>query len=201
VGCGGNPPDQRSSLDPEIVRLKPGGSAKWVQGWALPGVLAAGGDGADICRPFERHGDICSFARATWFSGRRAVHYGRLKDLISYANYYPQDIERTVQDSHPLRPDCAPRFGGGGGHEQLVSSRNGARKRRTWRRVRRSPRGGRRARMARRDRADPAGSVPKTSSGKIQRHACRRLFGGHVDAGGGWGARPTRRRGLWPRTR
>ena len=49
---------------------------------------------------------------------------GRLKDLIIVhgVNYYPQDIERTVQQSHPrLRPDCGGAFTvEAGGREQLV---------------------------------------------------------------------------------
>ena len=48
----------------------------------------------------------------------------RIKDLIIIrgVNHYPQDIERTVQDSHPaLRRDCGAAFGASGeGGERLV---------------------------------------------------------------------------------
>ena len=49
---------------------------------------------------------------------------GRLKDLIIVQgkNYYPQDIERAVEASHPgLRPGCSAAFGGEVGG-QVVSN-------------------------------------------------------------------------------
>jgi acyl-CoA synthetase (AMP-forming)/AMP-acid ligase II len=57
--------------------------------------------------PFLRTGDL-GFLR----DGELFVT-GRIKDLILIRgrNYYPQDIEQTVQQSHPaLRPDCGAAF-------------------------------------------------------------------------------------------
>ncbi len=135
---------------------------------------------------------------------------GRLKDLIIVrgVNYYPQDIERTVQQSHPrLRPDCGGAFAvdpaaaadaargrlakrpdaaatraeiGPAGREQLVVVQE----------IQRHKQGNlcgvfdaiRRALAAEHELVPDAivlirpGSVPKTSSGKIQRHACRAAY-------------------------
>ncbi|HEX8087809.1 MAG TPA: amino acid adenylation domain-containing protein, partial [Blastocatellia bacterium] len=119
---------------------------------------------------------------------------GRLKDLIIIRgrNHYPQDIERTVERSHPsLRPNSGAAFSVDDGEERLVIVHE----------------------LEHRRRADPnevieairravaeihevrvsavtlvkAGSVPKTSSGKIQRAACRNLFlEGRFDAAALW---------------
>ena len=68
--------------------------------------------------PFLRTGDLGFLQDGELFVT------GRLKDLIIVhgVNYYPQDIERTVQQSHPrLRPDCGAAFTvEADGREQLV---------------------------------------------------------------------------------
>src|SRR6185295_1959808 len=110
---------------------------------------------------------------------------GRLKDLIILRgrNHYPQDIELTVERSHPaLRLGCSAAFAvEREGEERLVVMVE----------VRREHRQGDTPEIAeivaaiRRAVADeheaapdavvllkPA-TIPKTSSGKIQRHACR----------------------------
>ena len=110
---------------------------------------------------------------------------GRLKDLIIIrgANHYPQDIELTVEKSHP-----ALQSSGGAafsveieGHEQLVVLQE----------VNRQSRHGdlseaiQAIRMAISENHDlqvyeillirPL-TAPKTSSGKIQRHACKKAY-------------------------
>jgi amino acid adenylation domain-containing protein len=120
---------------------------------------------------------------------------GRRKDLIIIRgkNHYPQDIERTVEESAPaLRRGCAAAFSvQAGGEERLVVAVEieGERRRREpegeaatpfdpdaiYAAVRRS--------LADRHALLPfavvllrAGSIPKTSSGKIQRPECRSAF-------------------------
>ncbi|MCX7568806.1 amino acid adenylation domain-containing protein [Tumebacillus sp. DT12] len=116
---------------------------------------------------------------------------GRLKDLIIIRgrNHYPQDIEYTVQQSHPaLRPDTGAAVAvEEGGEERLVIVQE----------VERAYRKGNLAEVAEAIRRavserhelqvhavvliKPA-SIPKTSSGKIQRHACRdRFLDGSLD--------------------
>jgi amino acid adenylation domain-containing protein/FkbM family methyltransferase len=106
---------------------------------------------------------------------------GRLKDLVIIRglNHYPQDIEFTVQSSHPsLRRDCGAAFSiEVMGEERLVIVQEvDRRKHANWDEV---------AELIVKAVAEEheieaytvvlikAGSVPKTSSGKIQRHACR----------------------------
>lgn len=121
---------------------------------------------------------------------------GRIKDLIIIdgQNHYPQDIELTVEKSHPaLRPGCAAAFPiTVDGQERLAVAVE----------VARNLRPARDGQATSEDALDPealraairravtaghdlrvhaiallkAGSIPKTSSGKIQRHACRQGF-------------------------
>jgi amino acid adenylation domain-containing protein len=109
---------------------------------------------------------------------------GRLKDLIIVRgrNLYPQDVERTLEASHPaLRAGCGAAFAvEAGGEERLVVvqevERHGVRAVGDIEAI---------AEAVRRAVAEEhevqvhdlvllrTGTVPKTSSGKIQRHACR----------------------------
>ncbi|HEV7377734.1 MAG TPA: AMP-binding protein, partial [Pyrinomonadaceae bacterium] len=109
---------------------------------------------------------------------------GRIKDLIIIRgrNHYPHDIERTVEQSHP-----ALRLGSGAafvveiaGEERLVVAQEIN--------VRRQFDAGEIIRAINEAVAEEhelqvhavvllkTGSIPKTSSGKIQRHACREKF-------------------------
>ena len=188
VGCGSSLPDQKIVIvDPETLCACPAGRIGeiWVQGpsvaqgyWqqaedterTFHARLKDTGEG-----PFLRTGDLGFLQDGELFVT------GRLKDLIIIhgVNYYPQDIERTVQESHPrLRLDC----GGAvtvesGGREQLIIVQEIERHKQAdfsgiFTAIRRA--------VAAEHELAPdaivlikAGSIPKTSSGKIQRHACR----------------------------
>jgi len=129
---------------------------------------------------------------------------GRLKDLIiiSGRKLYPQDIELTVEQSHPaLRPACCAAFSVDGvGEEQLivaaeVEPRYQPAANKPPDRLARSHPTGRLpldvevvVRAIRRAVAEEhdvrvntvvllrAGRIPKTTSGKVQRHACQVSF-------------------------
>ncbi|MCG2682675.1 MAG: aminotransferase class I/II-fold pyridoxal phosphate-dependent enzyme [Planctomycetales bacterium] len=188
VGCGKNLPDQRIEIvDPETRVPCPAGRIGeiWVQGpsvaqgyWGQEEAteqvfrarLADTGEGN-----FLRTGDLGFMEDGELYVA------GRLKDLLIVhgVNYYPQDIERTVQQSHPrLRLDCGAAFVvEKNGREQLVVTQEiGHHKQSNFQEVfdaiRRT--------VAGEHELIPsaivllkAGSIPKTSSGKIQRHACR----------------------------
>ncbi len=108
---------------------------------------------------------------------------GRLKDLviIDGVNHYPQDIEWTVQQSHPdFRPEhCAAFSVDRGGDEQLVVVAEVSRAEGDWDAV---IEGVRRA-VAQTHEVElqalvllRKGGIFKTSSGKIQRSQCRAAF-------------------------
>ena len=110
---------------------------------------------------------------------------GRLKDMIIVrgANRYPQDIETTVELCHPLT-----RSGGAAAfsvtrwdreHLVIVCEIERTRDKEQWENVIKSIR----TSVALEHDLPPdaivlvrAHSVPKTSSGKVQRHACKRNF-------------------------
>jgi amino acid adenylation domain-containing protein len=122
---------------------------------------------------------------------------GRLKDLIIIrgVNHYPQDIEFTVQQSDlALAPDCGAAFSvEAGGEERLVVVQEVER---TSRRnldalglvdaIRQA--------ISRRHELQVhaivlirTGTLPKTSSGKTRRHACREKFlGGRLEVVAEW---------------
>ncbi|WP_392533894.1 AMP-binding protein [Nostoc sp. C117] len=130
--------------------------------------------------PFLRTGDL------GFLKDHELFITGRLKDVIIVRgqNYYPQDIEWTVSQSHPaLRPSFGAAFTVEvKGEEQLVIVQEVER---TWRRkldVEMVVRSIRKAVSQEHQLQIYAivlldtGSVPKTSSGKIQRSACRSAF-------------------------
>jgi len=170
----------------------------WVAGpcvtqgyWNRPEETAAtfGARTTDGAGPFLRTGDL-GFLHA----GELYVT-GRLKDLIVIRgrNYYPQDIELTVERSGPeLRPGCGAAFSLDiGGEERLI--------------VLQEVRTGQDlnveliAERVCREVAEahelqvyalvltPAKAVPKTSSGKVRRGACRQdLLNGRLQEAGSW---------------
>ena len=201
VGAGQNLAEQRLVIvQPETGEPCPVGHVGeiWVAGpsvaqgyWNRPedtarafhGVLACGADGAR----FLRTGDL-GFCDET---GELYVT-GRIKDLIIIRgrNHYPQDIERTVELCHSaLRPGCGAAFSvevatGTEREERLVVVHEVERRAVEDGGVSLAGLG----ETIRQTIADQhelmthevlllkPGSIPKTSSGKIQRHACRAEF-------------------------
>jgi acyl-CoA synthetase (AMP-forming)/AMP-acid ligase II len=170
----------------------------WVRGesickgyWKRPEATAEtfggrlAGEAADAGPAFLRTGDF------GFIDGGELFVTGRLKDLIIIRgrNLYPQDIELTVERSHPaLRPGCGAAFSVEiNGEERLVVVQE----------LERTESAAVLAEAVRRAVAEEheaqvqqlvllrAGSIPKTSSGKIQRRACRAaLLGAKLDVMG-----------------
>ncbi|HSK77339.1 MAG TPA: amino acid adenylation domain-containing protein [Thermoanaerobaculia bacterium] len=145
--------------------------------------LAGTGDG-----PYLRTGDL------GFLSEGELYVTGRLKDLIILRgrNLYPQDVERTAEASHPaLRPGHGAAFSAEvEGEERLVVAHEVER---GWRGG--SEGSGEVAEAVRRAVAEEhearvhevvllrPGSLPKTSSGKVRRHAVRAAWqAGGLDA-------------------
>ena len=120
---------------------------------------------------------------------------GRLKDLIIIrgSNHYPQDIERTMERSHAaLRTGCGVAFSVElAGEERLVlvqevETRQRPRMDRVIETIRQA--------VAEEHELQPhaviltrPGRLPKTSSGKLQRHTCRAKFlAGKLDVVAEW---------------
>jgi acyl-CoA synthetase (AMP-forming)/AMP-acid ligase II len=189
VSCGRVPPDQRVMIvDPgSFTRCAPDQIGEiWVSGpsvakgyWGrleeteqtFHAYLADTSEG-----PFLRTGDL------GYMEGGQLFVVGRLKDLIIIRgrNHHPEDIEHTVEQSHPaLRPGCGA----------VVSVDTAAEERLVViHEVERRYRdldvdevvGAIRQAVAEQHELQvqdvvllKTGSIPKTSSGKIQRHACR----------------------------
>jgi 8-amino-7-oxononanoate synthase len=191
VGCGqALPGEEVLIVDPEsCTELPPGQVGEvWVSSpsmgrgyWNKPeetrttfqAHLADSGAG-----PFLRTGDYGFLHEGELFVT------GRLKDLIIIrgVNYYPQDIEASVEKaSELLRPGGSAAFAADlEGRERLIVACEVERTRKKdWRDVIDAIR---RAVSGAHDLPPDgvvlvrAGSMPKTSSGKIQRHACRDGF-------------------------
>lgn len=188
VGCGSPLLDQRVAIvDPETNAVCPPDipGEIWVTGpsvaqgyWRRPELSAAtfAARTADGDGPFLRTGDL------GFMHGGELFVTGRIKDLIILRgrNHYPQDIEQTIEQSHSaIRPACCAAFSvDQDGEERLIV-------------VAEVERSGRKVpvqkvahaiRKAVAEHHDVTvnclvllkpGSVPKTSSGKIQRHACK----------------------------
>ncbi len=148
--------------------------------------------------PFLRTGDL------GFLHDNQLFFTGRLKDaiIIRGQNYYPQDIELTVEKSHPaLRPSCSAAFCVDiDDSERLVIVQE----------VERSY-------LRQLDGQEVLGnireaitsqhglqvyavvliktnSIPKTSSGKIQRHACRSKFlAGNLNVVYDWSINPRKK--------
>ncbi|MCY1035330.1 amino acid adenylation domain-containing protein [Corallococcus sp. BB11-1] len=129
--------------------------------------------------PFLRTGDL-GFMR-----DEELFVTGRAKDLLILRglNHYPQDLERTVERSHPaLRPGSGAAFSvEAGGEERLVIVYEVSAKLApdgldpVIEAIRREVPRHHELTVYAVELLEP-GSVPKTSSGKIQRHACRAGF-------------------------
>lgn len=191
VGCGRTLPDQKIAIvDPErLVRCADGEVGEvWLSGpsiakgyWWRPeetehtfqARTADTGEG-----PFLRTGDL------GFLDGGELFVTGRIKDLIIVrgVNHYPQDIELTVEHCDgALRPNSGAAFSFECDGRSLLA---------VVQEVERGHQGDAqrildaiRVAVAREHELQldaivlvRAGSVPKTSSGKIQRHACRKHF-------------------------
>ncbi|MBZ4419894.1 non-ribosomal peptide synthetase [Myxococcus sp. RHSTA-1-4] len=191
VGCGAALGGQELRVvDPETgVPCGPGRVGElWVRGlsvadgyWQRPeeterafhGRLAGSGEG-----PFLRTGDLGVL------DGGEVFVTGRLKDVLVLRgrNHYPQDLELTVERCHPgLRPGCGAAFAVEvAGEERLtlvqeLSAKAADEVDAVLSRIR--------AALAEEHGVAAhavvliaAGSLPKTSSGKVQRRACREAF-------------------------
>jgi amino acid adenylation domain-containing protein len=194
VSCGQTPQDEKIVIaDPVSCTVCPQDQVGeiWVAGpstaqgyWNQPeatehtfrAYLADTGEG-----PLLRTGDLGFLQDGELFVT------GRLKDLIIIRgrNHYPQDIEKTVEQSHPvLRLGCGAAFSVDAvvdGEERLLIVQE-------VERHAQNPDVETVAGAIRQAVADhhelqvyavvliKTGSIPKTSSGKIQRHACRAGF-------------------------
>jgi amino acid adenylation domain-containing protein len=130
--------------------------------------------------PFLRTGDL-GFLR-----GDELFLTGRLKDLfiVRGRNHYPQDIELTAEQSHPaLRPGCGAAFVVEiEAHEQLVVVHE-VKSKYVGKLNVEEVTGDIRHAIAEQHESQAyaivligPGKIPKTSSGKIQRHSCRAEF-------------------------
>ncbi|WP_019504308.1 fatty acyl-AMP ligase [Pleurocapsa sp. PCC 7319] len=193
VGCGQTWLNQKISIvNPETLTLCPTGNIGeiWVSGsnvakgyWNRPAeteqtfnaYIANTGEG-----PFLRTGDLGFLQDGELFVT------GRIKDVIIVRgqNHYPQDIELTVQNSHPaLRPSCGAAFTVDvNSAARLVIVQEIERSYLRKLKVNAVVESIRQAVTAEHGLQVYAivlvktGSIPKTSSGKIQRHACRAGF-------------------------
>ncbi len=130
---------------------------------------------------FLRTGDLGFFHKGNLFIA------GRIKDLIilSGQNYYPQDIERVVEESDTcLRPGCSAAFSLEENDQEkliIVAELRDPKKQENlpWESIISKIR----LAISREFQQQvetivllPPCSLPKTSSGKIQRHTCRKKF-------------------------
>jgi amino acid adenylation domain-containing protein len=189
VGCGSSLPDQEIAIvDPLQLSLTNDIGEIWVKGpsvakgyWNSPeetahtfrAFIERGGD-----RPFLRTGDLGFIDNGELFVT------GRLKDLliIRGQNHYPQDIEFTVEQCDAiLHPGCGAAFSVDfNGEERLVIVQEAANRKdndlaKTIQLIRQK--------IAEVHELAPCAvvlvrtsTIPKTSSGKIQRHACKAAF-------------------------
>jgi phthiocerol/phenolphthiocerol synthesis type-I polyketide synthase C len=207
MGCGGIAPGMRVAIvDPEshtpcdpdrVGEIWVRGSSVAVGYWRKPeetrqtfGAHLASGEG-----PFLRTGDLGFLDHGKLFIT------GRLKDLIIIrgSNHYPQDLEYTVERSHrALRPASGAAFSiDADDAERLiivqeVSDASSVPGEEAVAAIRRA--------LAESHEVSPdtivliePRSIPRTSSGKIQRYACREAFlAGTLDAVHKWSDRDTR---------
>lgn len=193
VGCGRPYLDTTVTIvDPTTHLTCPDGQIGEI--WVSGGSVAAGYWNATLATqetfhaniqgngqiPFLRTGDLGFINQGELFVA------GRLKDLIIIRgrNHYPQDIELTVQKAHPaLRENCGSAFTVEiEGQEKLVVVQE---VKRTYLRDLNTDVviGEIRQQVAANHELQvyavmliKTGSIPKTSSGKIQRSACRKAF-------------------------
>ncbi|MEL6440025.1 MAG: fatty acyl-AMP ligase [Cyanobacteria bacterium J06621_8] len=205
VSCGRSLRDQKIAIaNPEtLVQCQPGEVGEiWVSGasiaqgyWRQPNITEATFNAyfQDTQEgPFLRTGDLGFIDQGELF------FTGRLKDMIVIKgrNHYPQDIEKTVEETNPwIRPSCVASFALDiQGEEKLIVLAEV--ERRYWTSNRSGAKSNGKSpqdiisvkdltQLIRKEIAKnhdlqvfstlllKPGSLPKTSSGKIQRHASR----------------------------
>lgn len=194
IGCGAALLDQEIMIvDPETMTLLPDRRVGeiWVAGPSVAqGYWRRAEESANTFRaylkdsgrgPYLRTGDLGFVNNGELFVT------GRLKDLIIIhgRNHYPQDIEQTIERAHPLlRAGATGVFTVEvGGRERLgVVAEIERGRNRTPEELEEVLAAIRRTVSAEHEVPVEAivlikaGSIPKTSSGKIQRHACRNGF-------------------------
>jgi phthiocerol/phenolphthiocerol synthesis type-I polyketide synthase C len=207
IGCGWSIDGQDVVIaDPDTCTRAPEGTVGeiWVRGpsiargyWERPQESAEvfGARLADTGEePYLRTGDL-GFVR-----GGELYVAGRRKDVIIIAgrNHYPQDIERSIEASDPaLRPGCGVACSYEADDEErllIVHEIVGSPERLDRDRVVSAIR----ASVAEEHGLDVhdvvlvrRGGVPKTSSGKLQRSACRKAFlEGKLEAVASWSLTP-----------
>lgn len=209
VGCGQSLQDQRVKIvHPETLTCCSSGEVGeiWVQGesvakgyWRKPEETSQTFQAytADtFAGPFLRTGDL------GFLEGQELFVTGRMKDvmIIRGQNYYPQDIERTLETAHAaLKVGAIAAFSiEHKGKERLVIVSEVARSHVRKLDVVAVSGCVRRAIAAAHDLQVYAtllvkpGSIPKTSSGKLQRYRCRDLFlSGELAIVKDWSESPT----------
>ncbi|NOK36744.1 amino acid adenylation domain-containing protein, partial [Corallococcus exercitus] len=191
VGCGATLPDQALCIvQPDTGRVLPPGEVGevWVKGPSVArGYWRREEESARVFQarteqgdgPFLRTGDL------GFLDAGELYVTGRAKDLIILRgrNLYPQDLEVVVEESHPaLRPGCGVAFGVEvDGEEHLVVVQEVDP--RKWDGDAAPVLGAIRGALASRHEVRPyavvliePGSLPKTSSGKVQRRTTREAF-------------------------
>lgn len=213
VGCGHNWLDYKIVIvNPETFELCPDGrvgeiwvsSASVTQGyWSRPQQTQETFKAylKDGYGPFLRTGDL------GFLDDGELYVTGRIKDIIIIRgqNHYPQDIELTVQKSHPaLRLNCGAAFAiEVKGKEQLIIVQEVER---TYLRkldvnnvveIITQTVAAEHGLQVYATVLVKTGSIPKTSSGKIQRHACRTKFlNGSLDVVEDWSENPQYKSGF-----
>lgn len=195
VSSGHSAPDQEVVIaEPETLEPLPEGSVGevWVRGpsvaqgyWGRPDATAEtfAARLADGRGPFMRTGDLGCFLAGD--DGKQELFVtGRLKDLVILrgVNHYPQDLERTVELAHddlPLGAGAAFAVGSGGAERLVIVQEAGRNRDADFEGVCAAIRGA----LGKGHEVAPhevvlvkPNSIPKTSSGKIQRHACRQAY-------------------------
>jgi 8-amino-7-oxononanoate synthase len=191
VACGQTMPDQQIVIaDPHLLTSMPAGQVGevWVAGPSVArGYWRRSDETEQTFRahlqdtgegPFLRTGDL------GFTHGGELFVTGRLKDLVIVhgRNHYPQDIEATAAKSHPaVRAGWGAAFTVEEGPEQKLvivlelERRQGAEAAQVIAAIGRDV-AGEHELVVDSIVLVRAGSIPKTSSGKIQRYACRDAF-------------------------
>jgi acyl-CoA synthetase (AMP-forming)/AMP-acid ligase II len=180
----GAPVEEVAIVDPATARVLEAGAVGeiWVRG---PNV-ATGYFGGREPETFAGAGDYLRTGDLGALVDGELYVTGRMKDLIIVRgrNLYPQDLEACAETAHPaLRPGCAAAFALDGAAEERLAIVVEVDPRRAGPDVAVAAADAVRRALAEQhdvavDRVvvAAAGAVPKTSSGKIQRRACRQAL-------------------------